>query len=349
MDPVLSRKLFREKYIQEIKPQKFNTGGIATLKLAEGGAVFTEDEKLGYMLAPVAASLLQGTRRPGESQLGSLFKSIGEGVAQIPAIGLKIAEIEGKKKTVKEEVRPLTEAEKITYKLPVQDEYLGKFKDNVFSGIEKQTYSAAESKKGITEAIDKAKINVPDETLSYLMDAVKKTGGGNIPGVGPLEGYVPGIFVGEEGRQVRAKAEAFFNLQLRELSGAAVTQQEYDRFLKQYGGGVATSSEQTFKAALNDASKLIERAKERVLASADPRAVKDLIDNGGVILREPPAVIKYSGGAESPQAAGPNKMVLPGEKVLKKINDEVYIYDPAIGRYMSTEKYNKYINKGTQK
>ena len=34
---------------------------------------------------------------------------------------------------------------------------------------------------------------------------------------------------------------------------------------------------------------------------------------------------------------------------LKKINDEVFIYDPKIGRYISTEKYNKLTqSKGTK-
>jgi hypothetical protein len=94
MDTVLSRKLFREKYIQEIKPQKFNQGGIATLKLATGGEVFTEGEKLGYMLAPIAASLLQAKQRPGESSLSSLFGAVGEGVAKIPDIGVAIKKIE---------------------------------------------------------------------------------------------------------------------------------------------------------------------------------------------------------------------------------------------------------------
>lgn len=94
MDTVLSRKLFREKYIQEIKPQKFNKGGIATLKLATGGEVFTENEKLGYMLAPVAASLLQSKQRPGESQLASLFGAVGEGVSQVPAVALNIKKLE---------------------------------------------------------------------------------------------------------------------------------------------------------------------------------------------------------------------------------------------------------------
>jgi len=349
MDSVLSRKLFREKYIQTIKPQKFNKGGIATLKLAEGGAVFSEDEKLGYMLAPVAASLLQGTRRQGESQLSSLFKSIGEGVSQIPAIGLKMAEIEGKKKTVKEEVRSLTPEEKVRYNLPAQDEYLGKFKDNVFTGIEKQTYSAAESKKGVIESFDKAKITKISDSLDSIFQDLASYGGGNISGVGAVEGILPDIVVGERGRQTRQKLNKLFTTELKEISGSAVTTPEFDRFLKAYGGGIGTASEQTLRSALYEASKVVEKEKERILSTTDPRTVKSLIDEGGVVLKEPPAIIKYSGMPETQQSMGPNKIVLGNERVLKKINDEVFIYDPKIGRYISTEKYNKLTqSKGTK-
>ena len=124
MDPILSRKLFREKYVEEIKPKRISEGGIATLKLAQGGEVISENEKLGYLLAPVAASLLQGTTRPGESQLSSLFKSVGEGVSQIPAIGLKIAELEGKKKTTTKGIKKATEAEKTSLGYNPSDEIL---------------------------------------------------------------------------------------------------------------------------------------------------------------------------------------------------------------------------------
>jgi hypothetical protein len=341
MDSVLSRKLFREKYIQTIKPQKFNKGGIATLKLAEGGAVFSEDEKLGYMLAPVAASLLQGTRRQGESQLSSLFKSIGEGVSQIPAIGLKMAEIEGKKKTATKQLKALTDAEKVEYKYDPKDEVLGTYENGVLTGIAKETFKIADAKKNVLDEFQKAKIGTADTALTQLESMLKQTGGGDIPGIGPLAGRLPDLLVSEQGKQFRASSNQFFNLTLRELSGAAVTDSERENYLKQYGGGLATSSEQTFKKAIYDARQLIEKGKERILASMDSRAVGDLIDSGGVTLTESPAIVKAAAGALRPQAAGDNSITLPNGGVLKKIGNLTVIYDPKIGSYKTTDTYSK--------
>jgi hypothetical protein len=116
MDSILSRKLFRDKYVEEIKPQK---GGIAVLKFNQGGEVFTQGEKLGYMLAPIAASLLQAKQRPGQSALSSLFGAVGEGVSKIPDIGVAIKKLEiaGQPKPV-EKVRDLTPEEVKLAKLP---------------------------------------------------------------------------------------------------------------------------------------------------------------------------------------------------------------------------------------
>ena len=147
----------------------------------------------------------------------------------------------------------------------------------------------------------------------------------------------------------RQKLNKLFTTELKEISGSAVTTPEFDRFLKAYGGGIGTASEQTLRSALYEASKVVEKEKERILSSTDPRTVKSLIDDGGVILKEPPAIIKYSGLPETQQSMGPNKIILPGEKVLKEKNDEVFIFDPKVGRYISTEKYNKLTkSKGAQ-
>jgi hypothetical protein len=341
MDPVLSRKLFREKYIQEIKPKKFNTGGIATLKLAEGGEVFSEGEKLGYLLAPVAASLLQAKRAPGQSSLASLFGAVGEGVSQMPAIGLKMAEIEGKKKTATKQLKPLTEQEKITYKYDPKDEVLGTFENGVLTGISKETFKIADAKKSVLDELTKAKIGTSDAALKQLESLIKQTGGADVPGVGPLAGRLPDFAISEQGKQLRASYNQFVNLTLRDISGAAVTESERENFLKQYGGGQATSSEQTFKASLYAARDLIEKGKERILASMDSRAVGELIDSGGVTLTESPAIIKAAAGALKPQAAGDNSINLPNGGVLKKIGNLTVIYDPKIGSYKTTDTYSK--------
>ena len=349
MDSVLSRKLFREKYIEEIKPQKFNEGGIATLKLAEGGEVsattssgsnFTEGEKLGYLLAPIAAQLLQAKKRPGESSLSSLFGAVGEGVAQIPAIGLKIKEIESKR-TATKQLKPLTEQEKITYKYDPKDEVLGTFENGVLTGISKETFKIADAKKSVLDELTKAKIGTSDAALKQLESLMKQTGGADVPGVGPLAGRLPDFAISEQGKQLRASYNQFVNLTLRDISGAAVTESERENFLKQYGGGQATSSEQTFKASLYAARDLIEKGKERILASMDSRAVGELIDSGGVTLTESPAIIKAAAGALRPQAAGDNSINLPNGGVLKKIGNLTVIYDPKIGSYKTTDTYSK--------
>ena len=77
MDEVLSRNLFREKYLEINKPKYSTDGGIASIqKFQTGGEVFSEKERLGYMLLPVASQLLQGTQRPGQSNLRGLLGDV---------------------------------------------------------------------------------------------------------------------------------------------------------------------------------------------------------------------------------------------------------------------------------
>jgi hypothetical protein len=351
MDEVLNRNLFRQKYLEIHKPQYSTDGGIVSIqKFQTGGAVFSENERLGYMLLPVASQLLQGQKSPSGNVRG-LFSDIGKGLEQVPAVALKIAELESKKKTGTKQLRPLTEQEKIVYKYDPRDEVLGTFENGTLTSIGKEVFKIADAKKAVLDEFTKAKIGTADEALSQLEGFLKQTGGGDVPGVGPFAGRLPDFAVSEQGKQLRASYNQFVNLTLREISGAAVTDSERENFLKQYGGGQAASSEQTFKKALYDARQLIEKGKERILASMDSRAVGDLIDSGGVVLREPPVILKAAAGALRPQAAGTNSFNLPNGGVMKKIGDVVVIYDPELGSYKTTTWYakNAKMSKGVKK
>jgi hypothetical protein len=77
----------------------------------------------------------------------------------------------------------------------------------------------------------------------------------------------------------------------------------------------------------------------------DSRAVGDLIDSGGVVLREPPVILKAAAGALRPQAAGTNSFNLPNGGVIKKIGDVTVIYDPELGSYKTTTWYKKCKNE----
>ena len=348
MDEVLSRNLFKQRYLELQKPMQSNQGGLLSIqKFQTGGEVFTEKERLGYMLLPVASQLLQGQKSPSGNVRG-LFSDIGKGLEQVPTVALKIAELESKKKKGTKQLRPLTEQEKIVYKYDPRDEVLGTFENGTLTGIAKETFKIGDAKKAVLDEFVKAKIGTADEALAQLESLMKQTGGGDIPGVGPVAGRLPEMAISEQGKQLRASYNQFVNLTLREISGAAVTESERENFLKQYGGGQAASSEQTFKKALYDARQLIEKGKERILATMDKRAVADLIDSGGVVLREPPVILKAAAGALRPQAAGTNSFNLPNGGVMKKIGDVVVIYDPKIGSYKTTTTYAK-LNKGMKK
>ena len=227
MDSVLSRKLFREKYVEEIKPKK---GGIAVLKFNQGGEVFSEGEKLGYMLAPVAASLLQAKQRPGESALSSLFGAVGEGVSKTPdiAVAIKKLEIAGQPKAV-ERVRNLTTDEVKLAKLPAgtiaQIDSSGKI--NIISKPSEKEIQESESLL--------SNIN----TLNQIESDYKKLG----KPVGPwynldpekIGGFVSGIFGGEYGKEVKqfnSNLSRFETDYIKLTSGLTVSDKERENLKK---------------------------------------------------------------------------------------------------------------------
>jgi hypothetical protein len=74
---------------------KKKEGGIIDIKKFQvGGEVFTEAEKNAYLLAPVVSSLLQGTKKPGRSNLSGFLSDVGAGIANVPATAIDIKKLE---------------------------------------------------------------------------------------------------------------------------------------------------------------------------------------------------------------------------------------------------------------
>jgi hypothetical protein len=333
MDPVLSRKLFREKYVEEIKPRKVSEGGIATLKLAEGGEVISENEKLGYLLAPVAASLLQGTTRPGESQLSSLFKSVGEGVAQIPAIGLKIAELETKKKTTTKGIKRATEAEKTSLGYNPSDEILLNVEDGAVTGVAKEVFKVSDSNKEINTQLEKYNIRSTDSALrdleEYLQSLAQKGEGGDLPGIGPLGGRNP--FPSTEGKILRAKFQNLINLRLKDQSGAAVTDSEFNRYIEGMAGGTTAMDQAALLEQVRSLRRGIESDKVNLINRIDPKGAKAFIEQGGLTFFESPGYIKGQVAAAGiPIKEDPDVLTIDGEKI-KFYGGVPHALDPKIG------------------
>jgi len=105
MDKVLTRKLFKDIYLQTIskKVSNFKEGGLASLRAKHfqlGGPIFTQGERQAMILAPIVSSLLTGTKRPGQSELGAVASNLGAGLPGATATALQIGKIEeeGRKK-----------------------------------------------------------------------------------------------------------------------------------------------------------------------------------------------------------------------------------------------------------
>jgi hypothetical protein len=97
MDKVLTRKLFKNVYLQSVSKNilRFKEGGLASLRAKHyqtGG--LSEGERTAMLLAPIATQLLTGTRQPGQSQLGAVASNIGAAIPQVVKTRLDIDKAE---------------------------------------------------------------------------------------------------------------------------------------------------------------------------------------------------------------------------------------------------------------
>jgi hypothetical protein len=294
MDSVLSRKLFREKYVEEIKPKKVSNGGIAVLKLAIGGEVFTENEKLGYMLAPVAASLLQSKKRSGESQLASLFGAVGEGVSQVPAVALNIKKLElaGQKETKQNMLMSpaMLKAVNLPEETVAQMDSEGKI--NIIS---KPDAEALKTKRELgstlrtLDRLEKDYVDLNKPVGPFMMDINRIQGVlGEVGGTEYGKRY--SAFVADTGN-----LKAFFN---RAISGATIPEAEFKRLEKITPSMSDTEAEwegksKQLRAYIGDVLELQKNNPN--LTPQD--AVVAITNKGGAALYEPklqPGLKTYS-------------------------------------------------------
>ena len=85
MNKVLLRPLFRDAYLKKEKKldvKKFKVGGLS------------EVERRNLLLTPITSALLQARKAPGESELGALARTLGQGMAAVPTVASQIASLE---------------------------------------------------------------------------------------------------------------------------------------------------------------------------------------------------------------------------------------------------------------
>jgi hypothetical protein len=127
MNEILLRPIFRAKYIEEQKKNKFNKGGLASIqKFAEGG--LSKGERTAITLAPFVQALTGAQTMPGESEASSFARAFGQGLGGLGEAKKSIAAIDsaGAKG---DKFRDISETERINRGLPS-----GTYQENITTG-----------------------------------------------------------------------------------------------------------------------------------------------------------------------------------------------------------------------
>lgn len=147
-----------------------------------------------------------------------------------------------------------------TSKLLRQQARVDREVDEVAKKVEKnEIFQQASAIKEIEDVLQKEGISL-DDPKTY-----KK---GSVPGLGVVGKFTPGFLLSEDGTKVRQNLQSLANRLLKSRSGAAVTDQEYKRFLLELEAGAIPSQEnmiqglQKMKRDVTLTSKNIEKEPE---------------------------------------------------------------------------------------
>jgi len=246
MDEILTRPLFRDVYLQTIK-KKNNNGILSIYKFQTGGEVFTEGEKKALFALPFIKSLAEATTRPGETNVNSLIRSLGQGAADIAPLLIDMKKLEVAAKPEEKDTPVLLSAGQANKIYPgIEFEPGAVYQYSSDKGLSLVKPSGL---KDLTESIDKNKIPELESALSDIENKwsayIGKDGKMmNIPGVGRLSGFNPSNEA-RENRQISAKLK---NIIAKERFGASQTDRELDSLKLELAQGKLDTQEQILNA-----------------------------------------------------------------------------------------------------
>ena len=316
MDKILSRKMFRQKYLETQKPLGFQKGGVATLDITDeevekglglektepkeepesytkgvsdffspgtgAAGSLSRNERMITLIAPIAAALLTGDQRTGESKGSGTLRALGLGLAQLPGAIATISksDLEARKvtKEEKKEEAELATTTKVVSLADAEKTY-GVDISNVSSpgdvGTVEITYDPALKKWDISsktnlsvtgmdqvhklrktiDAKDKKFIVSLNNVYKELNKSLKQSAKYNAEG--DLIGYdIPGqghrsltpVLAGDQAKTIQRHMTNIIDLIARERSGATLTEGEEKRFREILGTGWFRSDLDLLKA-----------------------------------------------------------------------------------------------------
>ena len=300
MDKVLTRKLFKDRYLQTIskKVSNFKEGGLASLKAKHyqlGG--LSEGEKQFMLLAPIASELLTGVKRPGQSELSAVAQSVGQALPKVTKTRLDIDKAEterldqlaklAKQREVKPGFTPATEEEKVKLQAAPGDVLLVKRDPNDPNNIldykfeSKQEDRVEKIRKAVNESKQLSTLTALDSVEDLIGKYVSK--GKDIPGIGPLGRYS----YGKEAKEVESTLASLQNIVLKDRSGAAVTIPELERLKKELSTTYYNTDEDLVKSLVRF-RQIVNQHLTSQLGGFKPEDVDLYVKSGGVEIKPSP-------------------------------------------------------------
>ena len=136
--------------------------------------------------------------------------------------------------------------------------------------------------KDIAKAVKESKLSDVDSALKDIEDYIEGLDGKDLPGVGLVQGNIPGFATSEAGNELRALISKYSNITLKERSGAAVTPNEFERFQKELVGALTTPDEKTFLKILKNNRQALEKQKRQVFAAYREEDLDSYFKSGGL-------------------------------------------------------------------
>lgn len=103
---------------------------------------------------------------------------------------------------------------------------------------------------------------------------------GDIEGYGVIGGAVPDILTTEKGKRLRQNIATLFNIELKDRSGAAVTDQELQRLKDEFGSG-SWKTEAQLRQGIAAYQKRLQEVIRNIEAGVDPEAAAEYVKRDG--------------------------------------------------------------------
>jgi hypothetical protein len=119
------------------------------------------------------------------------------------------------------------------------------------------------------------------DTIDSIMQ--KYPPGSDLPGYGPIDGLRPTWSLGEDGQRLRQAIQSITNITLKNRSGAAVTDQEFERFRQEMGSS-AFLPEARIRQGIDQMRGILNAQKRNAIAGVSDDVLGDYEANGGISL-----------------------------------------------------------------